>query len=176
MKKLYEDKKSGIRVLASSRDEAKQFIEEKKHCVYSMATVIKSQQYNVLITADPDVDHIGEPYFKFYNNASFDKASKIARISFLEPKYIHHKNARGHFDDWVLNSKERKLLVELLTKKVSHFKSNGEKMTGWEYAISQFNNEKGYEQEDTENNLLPNKLLDDSVAFNLPMPDYTKLQ
>ena len=176
MKRLYEDKETGIRVLATSKEEAKQFIEDKKHCVYSMATVIKSQQYNVLITADPDGDHIGEPYFKFYNNASFDKASKIARISFLESKYIHHKNARGHFDDWVLNSKERKLLIELLKGTINRYKINGTKMTGWEYAIHQFNSEKGYDDIEIENNLLPNKLLDDSVAFNLPMPDYTKLQ
>ena len=33
----------------------------------------------------------GNPYFKVVNHNSFEKATKIARISFLDLKYIIHK-------------------------------------------------------------------------------------
>lgn len=168
----------GIEVKAESAQDAVKQAKEilLDYEVTSMATVIKTPSMSICTTDDED--HIGEPYFKVYTGTQYRNAEKMCRISFLEPRYIKtHSNNNGA-KEWVLNSKERKLLIKLLKDKVGQFKSNSEKMTGWEYAISQFNNEKGCQQEKTEKLIMKNpKYMQgkDLLPFNLPMPDYTKL-
>ena len=44
----------------------------------------------MLMAINPDSDRIGEPYFKVYNAGSWGKATKVARLSFFEPKLIIH--------------------------------------------------------------------------------------
>lgn len=46
----------------------------------------------MLLAINPDSNRIGDPYFKMYNKPSWNKATKVARISFLEPKLIIHKS------------------------------------------------------------------------------------
>ena len=49
------------------------------------------------------------PYFKVYNSDDYTKYTKLVRISMTKPEYIIHNN-----EIWNLNSKEKKLLVDIL--------------------------------------------------------------
>lgn len=169
----------GITVEASTKKEAVTMIKERLLDIEinSMATIIKTPSMT-LITSD-DKNHIGEPYFKVFTGSDYNKAEKMCRISFLEPRYIKSHSNNNCAKNWILNSKERKQLIKLLTNTIGYFKSTGEKMTGWEHAIVQFNGEKGCTQEKTEKLIMKNpKYMQgkDLLPFNLPMPDYTKLQ
>ena len=72
----------------------------------------------ISITVNPDqtktISFIDDPYFKIYNGESFNSATKIARISLKDPHYIYHKNNRNK-KQWILNSAERKILINTLT-------------------------------------------------------------
>ena len=52
-------------------------------------------------------------YFKFYNNRDVSRATKVARITFLNPSYIHHRDPQGKAP-WELDVDERKDLNNIL--------------------------------------------------------------
>ena len=52
-------------------------------------------------------------YFKFLDGYSWDKAKRLARITIYNPTYIIHKSNDGK-EQWILNSKERKLLDNIM--------------------------------------------------------------
>lgn len=54
-------------------------------------------------------------YFKVFNSKNWRSASKVCRISFLEPTYIHKENRDG-CSDWILNTKQKQELVAILKK------------------------------------------------------------
>ena len=169
---------NGIKVEASSRKEAVKQITERLLDieVTSMATVVKTPSMSIC-TSD-DENHIGEPYFKVYKGATYKSAEKMCRISFLEPRYIKHSNNNGA-KNWEFNSKERKHLYSLLLKDSGTPSFTKGRLTNWELAIVEFNKEKGYSQERTEKLVMKNPKYvqgKDLLPFNLPMPDYTKLQ
>lgn len=58
-----------------------------------------------------------KPYFKVYNGENRQKASKVARIYFDEPKYVYPEHSDGK-QVWYFNSTEKKLFVKTLTDKV----------------------------------------------------------
>lgn len=57
----------------------------------------------ILLGVNPDRNHTGDPYFKFYDRESWQKATKVARISFLSPKLISHNS--GRIKPWTQLSK-----------------------------------------------------------------------
>ena len=54
--------------------------------LYEMATVYRSTEYGISVAVNPDSGRVGDPYFKFYNNVSFNKATKVVRIMFKQCK------------------------------------------------------------------------------------------
>ena len=69
-----------------------------------------------LCLVTPDSKRVGEPYFKICNNVSFTKADSIARISFLEPKYIEdHKDESGKVP-YKLSSKQIQQMIRFFDK------------------------------------------------------------
>ncbi len=120
----------------------------------------------------------GNPYFKVVNHNSFDKATKIARISFLDLKYIIHKNTDGK-ENWILNIKEKKQLVKLFNQKSTNIFRNGKRMSNWEKAIAQYNLENrliGDVEEAEDKKLKDTRDFEtDPLPIDLPMPDYMKL-
>ena len=136
------------------------------------ATIYRDDRGRFSIAVNPDPNRIGDEYFKLYNNARKSAATKVARIMFKSAKYVHHTNYDGK-DDWVLNSGERKYLVEALKKRAKH---PYQEYTNWQKAILLFNDEKDLDQDKTLENLLPNPKYSNYLPFNLEMPDYTQLE
>lgn len=56
-------------------------------------------------------------YFKFFNHRNEKIAPKVARITFLNPSYIHHIDPFGK-EEWELNKDEKKDLNKILHKSI----------------------------------------------------------
>lgn len=120
-----------------------------------------NKENNISISVDGDGatnrGYSQDPYFKIYNDTNPRIASKVARISLLEPRYIIHNNQR-----WELNSKEKKKLMKYLVLPVVVQQISFDSL--WE-AIKYFaSKESETNDEVTKNNII-----------NLQLPDYTKL-
>lgn len=142
--------------------------------VESMATVLSDRNRSLCIVVNPDLNRIGDEYFKVYNNSSKIKASKIARISFRNSRYIVHHINDGK-DIWYLNSRERKMLMDCLCSVVS---SEDSRLTIYQLAIVAFNRERfDMNKTDSLNNTVdnPNPEFPNALPIDLPMPDYNNL-
>lgn len=106
---------------------------EAQESLYAMSNVYTDYfEYGASFQINPSEDRLGEPYFKVYDSFSIDKAKRIARLSFDEPKYIIHKDGLGK-QSWFMNAFEKKYIVRLL-KKNRH--------SVWKKLISNWNKEK----------------------------------
>ena len=113
----------------------------ERAAINEMATVACSESMHILIQFNADEHHIGNPYFKIYNNESYSTATRMNRVSFLEPSYIEHTTYGKK--KWLLNSKDKKKLVELLTEPSDHIdrRDTSREYSNWEWAIIQYNTE-----------------------------------
>lgn len=147
-------------------------ISKNESTIYEMATVARSTHMHILIQVNPDEHHIGNPYFKVYNNESYDKATSMNRISFTEPLYINHTTYGKK--RWFLNSKEKKNLISLLNAPSDHIdrRDTSREYTNWEWAIIQYNNEIcAVGEKDT----VAGKLKENALPLDLVMPVYSDL-
>lgn len=94
-------------------------------------------------------------YFKVFNAKTWSSATKVCRISFLEPTYISKENRDG-CSNWVLNADEKKKLIKVL-KSLHHWgvESNFEAACGW---CNEMNRDIG-----------------EPLPEDAPMPDYSLL-
>lgn len=74
-------------------------------------------------------------YFKIYNNPSISKATKVARISMLNPSYLKHSDNLGK-NNWILSKNQIKNLVMKLDSN-----SGYDNITNWELLILIYNND-----------------------------------
>ncbi len=152
--------------------------------IVSMARVGLDDSAKMLYYVNPDDRRVGDPYFKVYNNISHRIATEIARISFLEPRYIVHRDEAGK-QPWKLNSSEKKKMINFLSKKSGFLN-----LTFWQYTMYHWDNEYGFlhNQFDTTryNNILEayaDGFYDTEENLNHPsylrsdlqMPDYMQL-
>lgn len=146
--------------------------------LYEFASIAKGNNNFIAVNPDSSRGWYNEEYFKVYNNDNARKADKVIRIKFRSAQYVYHKNSDGK-QDWKLNSKERKQLIDLLNKQ-----SKLPGFTNWQYAIIQFNTE-AYMDENPEifktltiekqENMDENNPQKYYLPIDLEMPDYTKL-
>lgn len=120
-----------------------------------------SKRLNIDIRAIIDTGPFKKPYFVLYNHWRRGLATKCARISFLEPKY--ELGASYNKSVWFLDENEKKMLVRFL-KAGSRCGFEPEPSNNWRCAIGAFNNEV---RNDDDSRILP---------YDLPIPDYTKLE
>ena len=147
-------------------------IHEQLLPVNEMATVARSARMHILIQVNADEHHIGNPYFKVYNDASYGAATAMNRISFNGPEYIEHTTYGK--DRWFLNSKEKRNLISLLNAPSEHIdrRDTSREYTNWEWAIIQYNNEIcAVGEKDT----VAGRLKGKALSIDLPMPDYHEL-
>lgn len=147
-------------------------------CLYEFASIAKGNNNFIAVNPDSSRGWYNEEYFKVYNNDNARKADKVIRIKFRSAQYVYHKNSDGK-QDWILNSKERKQLIDLLNKQ-----SKLPGFTNWQYAIIQFNTE-AYMDENpemfktltiqTQEKMDKNNPQKYYLPIDLQMPDYTKL-
>ncbi|MCM1507803.1 MAG: hypothetical protein NC177_11815 [Ruminococcus flavefaciens] len=133
------------------------------------ATVGRFQKYNMSVAVNPDNNRNLKDmeYFKVYNHIDPTKASKIARITFRSCEYVIHRN-RGKKENWFLNRRERKQLIEIL--KSSSKKDIG--YTVWQSLILNFNYETGLEYDDTKNNTSNHLIHKNYLPIDLKIPNY----
>ena len=151
----------------------KEFLNETidiKENLNEMATVYRDKDKKQLCQVNPDKGRQCLEYFKLYDSDSFDKVTKIARISFREPKYVIHKNDRG-FDDWKLNVTDKQNLKTLLEQQSDKY----EGYTNFQAAIIDFNMEKGLNVSQTKENFVENPKYPKYLPIDLPMPNYDLL-
>ena len=130
--------------------------------ILNEVAVYSSRKSNFCIMVDgngkTDRGYGNDPYFKIYNHQNRTKATKCARISLLEPRYIIHNNEK-----WNLNSKELKTMIDCL----SSVSGNG---TVWDDIKSAAAKEAVTNMDEKEAKALSSKLL------SLKCPDYKKLK
>ena len=145
---------------------------ELEESIFEMSTVHIDKTDNLLIAVFPNINRKGsEPYFKILDSYSYQKAKKMARIAFKEPRYIHRKDSDGKID-WKLDSKEKKMLVRHLNSESNMF---GEKYNVWQQAIILFNLNLQFSMKDILINTINNHIYKEALPIDLPIPDYTKL-
>ena len=138
-----------------------------------MATICRSREYGISVAVNPDSKRSGNPYFKFYNNVSYSSATKVVRVLFKKPDFVVHKD---RMDLWKLNTKEKKILIEILKKESDMYDG----YTNWDIAKYQWSIE--YLEESLNICKYFNGEYDDIYKNNpgylpstLKMPDYTKI-
>lgn len=151
----------------------------QEDCLYEMASIVKTDTTYLSVNPDSNRGWYNEEYFKIYNASNYMKADGVARIKFRKPEYTEHINSDGK-SNWVLNSKDKKYLIDVLKGKSK--KETG--LTNWQYGILQFNLE-AYDDANREYclNLTQDeqcKMKDGQpekywLPIDLPMPDYTQL-
>ena len=133
-----------------------------------MANVYTDDDLNISVQVNRNEGRNGS-YFKLYNHKDYKKASKVARINFKFPEYVHHVNRDGK-KDWALNSRERAKLLEVLNMVVFR----GE--TVWTMLILSFNLEGGLNFSKSKMNKMKKLIYPNHLPIDLPIPNYTKLR
>ena len=120
--------------------------------------IITSSNYNISIRIHPtdsySVGYLPDPYFKVYNNTSEPRATAVARISILRPKYVKHSDGLKTF---ILGKKEIGCIKKTLLEPIHGYES------AWKYMIVYLVN------------LSKQRKIQIPYDENLPMPDYLQL-
>ena len=120
--------------------------------------IITSSNYNISIRIHPtdsySVGYLPDPYFKVYNNTSEPRATAVARISILRPKYVKHSDGLKTF---ILGKKEIGFIKKTLLEPIHGYES------AWKYMIAYLVN------------LSKQRKIQIPYDENLPMPDYLQL-
>ena len=121
-------------------------------------TIVSSSNYNITIGIFPTdsrlVGFLPDPYFKVYNNTSERRATAVARISILRPKYVKHTDGLKTF---VLGKKEIGFIIKTLSETIHGYES------AWKYMIAFLVD------------MAKQRKIQIPYDENLPMPDYTQL-
>ena len=168
------------------------FYDDEDEIITEMALVdyakFKTKGGRYAISVDSSPTRIGEPYFKFYNGPSRTTETPVARISFLEPRYvIHHKRSKEI--PFVLNTSFRRLLVNFMQTPYK-IRLENKRITNWQYTILQYNLEnievdgwgirewlyftRKWIKENQDD--ITGTAVENALPINLPMPNYLLLR
>ena len=121
--------------------------------------------------------HYDNRYFKIFNNDSVSKATKVARISMINPRYMTHRNDDGK-ENWILTLSEKRYLINILNQKI---KINPN-ITNWQRIILTYNRDSFQIDPD---NLITNEMTKEeynrlatkknAISLDLSILDYMKL-
>jgi len=110
-----------------------------------MATVATDQKLQLRLQVNPDRSRIGVPYFKVFNSTALKTGeTKVARLRFKDSGMEYHNDK---YLDWVIDSKDLKIIIPFLKTKHDDFP----KYTNWEMAKWLWNMEYGFIQPSREN-------------------------
>ena len=120
--------------------------------------IISSSNYNISIRIHPSdsysVGFLPDPYFKVYNNTSEPRATAVARISILRPKYVKHSDGLKTF---ILGKKEIGFIKKTLLEPIHGYES------AWKYMLALLVD------------MAKERNIHISYDENLSMPDYFQL-
>ena len=78
---------------------------------------------------------VDNQYIKYYNNAHYPLATKVARIRIDKPEYVGGIHSEGNKKKWILTNSEKRTLVHLLNQA----SEKDEKYTNWQQVILEYN-------------------------------------
>lgn len=156
--------------------------------LFEMASVRSkntNDYYDRLTAVNPDINHNGNPYFKYYKNNSYGNKSgnKVARISFLRPEYILHGKERSGIPTWkdpYPNAEDKQRLIDILNS-TSEENPN---CTVWTMLKYHWNVEKGFRGSVDDYigtpSIMDQKYMNSNskgnyVPYSLSMPNYMNL-
>ena len=94
----------------------------------------KEDKINIMIQIDNNRNYgLDMAYFKLYNDSDYTKATKSACIKLFKSEYVpEHADGKKN---WILNNKEKRRLLEILTSSpnISNYKNKN--MTVWESMV-----------------------------------------
>lgn len=155
----------------------KEFLNENKESLYEMSLAFTDSLNKLAIWVENPTGYNNQ-YFKLYNNDSYVKSTKVARISMLKPNYLVHKNDDGK-ENWILNNKEKRKLINLLHSKNEEYVT----LSNWQVIIATYNRDnfhipfinlitKNITFDDYNEKV---KTIKGAISLDRPMPDYMKL-
>ena len=148
----------------------KDYIKKLQFYIPEMSKAFHSDEENVNVWVENPNTYNNE-YFKYYNHANIRSASKVARIKLRSPEYI--KSHRDNKELWILNSSERKTLIELLNLPYAR----DPRITNWQQIIVTYNDDFfNIVPEDTIADSYDKSKFPQALSINMPMPDYTQLK
>lgn len=112
----------------------KEFLNENKEPLYEMSKAFGLDKPRSTVWVE-NPNNWNNKYFKLYNNTSILKATKVARISMLNPIYLEHVDELGK-EDWKLQKRDIKKLAKELDDPSSY-----DNITKWELLIMTYNND-----------------------------------
>lgn len=111
-----------------------------------------SKEFNMCLAVCPSFKNLNkQEYFLLYSDTNPQNAEKMARIKFRKPEYVIYPNYSK--ERWILNTAQRKQLMQFLTQSYSEHDPNN---TIWKSLIHDFN----WEAEKA------------TLPADLPIPDY----
>lgn len=150
---------------------------EASETLFEIATVFpkNNEKYSIVLAINPDVNRLGDPYFKMYDGKLFSKAEHVTRIKFKSPEIV--KEHAGIIKSKTkLNNQEIKELILYLNDLNRTFR----KYTNWDVLKYLWNTERGFNVGDIDD--YTSGVFDDEFKNNpsylesvLKMPDYTLL-
>lgn len=142
--------------------------DEYEEYYYEMATIVRDEYEGILISVNPERDHLTIPYFKVYDSYSVDTAKHVIRLHFKNSGMEFHKDPLGKVQ-WILNNKDIKNIRKILQKK-----SKRDKLyTYWQMACFQWNYENGLIDDDIKeyfSGKYDNKYINDKRLFSAYVP------
>ena len=162
------------KILQAIQDEPTQEEIDYLTSLDEMAVIGWDERKGLTLHVNPGEQFVGGDYFKVYNSASENHATKLARINFAHPIYTIHAPKWNRGKDYLwLNSREKRDLIEFLNSQ----NADHPEYTNWQYAILEFNKGKRISYEQTKANLLRNGRLNipNALPYDLPMPNYMLL-
>ena len=142
--------------------------ELEKFCLNEMAMAWADRKTGRCVWVENPNNH-NNKYFKYLNSFSYQKATKVARISLLEPKYLKHSGSKK---DWKLTNTEKQELIKLMNMDSRVY----EGLTNWQATLVRYNFDNFYiDPLDTINSTFDIQEFPDAFSIDYSMPDYSKL-
>ena len=145
---MIKDNEEFIHNLGISKELGEHSLFEAPICFISDCT--GNPHDNEIIYIHPPVNK-DKIYFQIYDNIDMSKAKRLARISMLNPEYIHCNDCSK--EEWILSEEEKDKFIPIIQSRWENIKRIFTKEVKYEPSYEEYVN----------------------WILGLPMPDYTKL-
>ena len=141
---------------------------QKLNQMFEMSKAFHSNQENRLVWVENPNSYNNE-YFKYFNSARLSSATKVARIKLRSAEYVQHSD---YLESWVLNSKEKDQLIDLLNAPYSR----DSRITNWQQIIVTYNDDFfNIDPEETIFDSYDKDAFPQALSIDMEMPNYKDL-
>ena len=104
---------------------------------FEMATITRDRDNGILISVNPEREHLNIAYFKVYDSDSVNKAKRVARLHFKDSGMEYHKRDRNGKLTWDIKKDTIKEVLRILREE----SADAPGYTNWQYACYRWNYE-----------------------------------